>query len=46
MRAEVVAMDGEHLNEEAIKKAGQILKDGGSGGVSYRNSLRSGRKCP
>lgn len=29
MRAEVVAMDGEHLNEEAIKKAGQILKDGG-----------------
>ena len=31
MRAEVVAMDGEHLNEEAIKKAGQILKDGGLG---------------
>lgn len=29
MRAEVVAMDGEHLNEEAIKKAGQILRDGG-----------------
>lgn len=29
MRAEVVAMDGEHLNEEAIKRAGQILKDGG-----------------
>lgn len=29
MRAEVVAMDGEHLNEKAIKKAGQILKDGG-----------------
>lgn len=29
MRAEVVAMDGDHLDEEAIKKAGRILKDGG-----------------
>lgn len=29
MRAEVVAMDAEHLDNQAIKKAGQILKDGG-----------------
>ena len=29
MRAEVVAMDAEHLNMEAIQKAGKILKEGG-----------------
>ena len=29
MRAEVVAMDAEHLNMEAIQKAGEILKKGG-----------------
>lgn len=29
MRAEVVAMDAEHLDNQAIKKAGQILKNGG-----------------
>lgn len=29
MRAEVVAMDAEHLNMEAIRKAGDILKAGG-----------------
>ena len=29
MRAEVVAMDAEHLNMEAIQKAGEILKEGG-----------------
>lgn len=29
MRAEVVVMDAEHLDNQAIKKAGQILKDGG-----------------
>ena len=29
MRAEVVAMDEEHLNMEAIQKAGKILKEGG-----------------
>ena len=29
MRAEVVSMDAEHLDKEAIKKAGQILKNGG-----------------
>lgn len=29
MRAEVVAMDAEHPDKEAIKKAGQILKNGG-----------------
>ena len=29
MKAEVVAMDAEHLNMEAIRKAGDILKAGG-----------------
>lgn len=29
MRAEVVAMTGEHLDMQAIKKAGDILKEGG-----------------
>ena len=29
MKAEVVAMDAEHLNMEAIQKAGEILKAGG-----------------
>lgn len=29
MRAEVVAMDAEHLNMEAIQKAGKILREGG-----------------
>ena len=29
MKAEVVAMDAEHLNMEAIQKAGKILKEGG-----------------
>ena len=29
MRAEVVAMDAEHLDMEAIRKAGDILKSGG-----------------
>lgn len=29
MRAEVVSMDAEHLDKEVIKKAGQILKNGG-----------------
>ena len=29
MRAEVVAMDAEHLNMEAIQKAGEILREGG-----------------
>ena len=29
MRAEVVAMDAAHLNMEAIRKAGEILKKGG-----------------
>ena len=29
MKAEVVAMDAEHLNMEAIQKAGEILKKGG-----------------
>ena len=29
MKAEVVAMDAEHLNMEAIQKAGKILREGG-----------------
>ncbi|MDY3016242.1 L-threonylcarbamoyladenylate synthase [Blautia sp.] len=29
MRAEIVSMDAEHLDKEAIKKAGEILKNGG-----------------
>lgn len=29
MKAEVVAMDAEHLDMEAIQKAGKILKEGG-----------------
>ena len=29
MRAEVVSMTGEKLDMDAIKKAGDILKDGG-----------------
>ena len=29
MRAEVVAMTGECLNHEALKRAGEILKNGG-----------------
>ena len=56
MRAEVVAMTGECLNHEALKRAGEILKNGGLVAFPTETvyglgpfpvlSLRFGTGCP
>ena len=46
MKAEVVAMDAEHLDMEAIQKAGKDIKGGRSCRFSYGNSLRTWRQRP
>ena len=43
MRAEVVAMTGENLDMDAIKKAGDILK-AGTGSAGFHENIRSERK--
>ena len=45
MRAEVVAMTGENLDMDAIKKAGDILKAGGLVAFSYRDCIWTWWKC-
>lgn len=45
MKAEVVSMTADNLNMEAIRRGGEILKQGGFGCVSYGDSLWSWGRC-
>lgn len=45
MRAEVVSMTADNLDMEAIRRGGDILKQGWSGCVSYGDCLWSWWRC-